>query len=83
MGGRIVADSANLDAVKEVLQQHKRELMERYQAEGVAIGKASPADDRYVIVVFLAKKQDGLTESAEVDGIPVSFRVTGRFEAQT
>ena len=77
-----MADPKNLDEVRQLLSQSKRELMEKYHAEGVAVGKMKLSDDSYVIVVYLASRRDLPTGKAEVDGVPLKFEVTGRFKAQ-
>jgi len=77
-----VADPKNLDDVRQLLQQHKRELMQKYQAQGVAVGKQNLSDDSYVIVVHLASRNELPAGEAEVEGVPLKFEVTGRFKAQ-
>ena len=72
----------NLGEVREVLQRNKRDLIEKFRAHGVAIGKRNLRDDAYVITVFMETSGDIPTEPAEVEGIPLKFEVTGKFEAQ-
>jgi len=76
------ADAKNLDYVREVLQRNKKELMRRYKSEGVGIGKRNPKDDSYVITVFMATPENIPTDPVEVEGIPIEFKVTGKFKTQ-
>lgn len=75
-------DATNLDEVRKLLSEKKRELMDRYSAEGVAIGKDEDSN-AYALVVYLEKPQDSPKEPQELDGVPIKFKVTGRFNAQT
>ncbi len=72
----------NIDDVRKVLREHKEEIIQQYQAEGVAIGKRHPKDDSYIIVVYLATHRSLLKKPVVVDGIPLQFEVTGRFKLQ-
>jgi hypothetical protein len=77
-----MTDSTNLKEVRNLLSEKKRELMDRYSAQGVAIGKDNPTDPDYVLVVYLEKAPDSPMEPQEVEGVPIRFKVTGRFKAQ-
>lgn len=73
-------DPKNLEAVRELLRREKIDLIHRFGAEGVAIGKATPGGDSYVIVVYVAEKLQGqLLTAAEINGVPLRFEVTGKF----
>lgn len=74
-------DPKNLDDVRRVLQNNKDELMRRYDAAGVGIGKRDPKDDAYVITVLMKTSQNIPTEPVEVEGVPLKFDVTGEFKA--
>lgn len=78
-----MADRKNLEDVREMLGRNKRELMQRYQAQGVGIGKQSPGDDSYVIVLYMESKRSIPAEPVEVEGIPLKFEVTGPIRLQT
>jgi hypothetical protein len=75
--------STSLEEIRKLLSGKKRELMDRYSAQGVAIGKDDPSDPGYVLIVYLEKAQDSPKEPQELDGVPIKFKVTGRFNAQT
>jgi hypothetical protein len=78
-----MADRKNLEDVRELLGRSKRELMQRYQAQGVGIGKQSPDDDGYVIVLYMESQRNVPAEPAEVEGIPLKFEVTGPIRLQS
>lgn len=71
-----------LEEVREVLARRKRELIDRFNAEGAAIGKADPKDSSYVITIYIADPSSIPDGSFEVEGIPLKFVVSGRFRAQ-
>ena len=75
-------DPKKLEDVRDVLNRNKKELMNRFNAEGVAIGKLNPTDNSYVLTVFLDTSRDIPTEPVEIEGIPLKFEVTGKFKAQ-
>jgi hypothetical protein len=75
-------DPKKLEDVRDVLNRNKKELMKRFSAEGVAIGKRNPTDDSYVLTIFLDTSRDIPTEPAEIEGIPLKFEITGKFKAQ-
>ena len=68
-----------LEAVKEVLQRHRADLMQRYRASGVAVGKSDAGDDAYAIVVYLASATDRPSQPESIEGVPLKFVVTGPF----
>jgi len=74
-----VADAPSLDAVRRILEKEKPDLMIRYSANGVAIGKASEQSDEYAIVVYVSSKPSNAPTS--IDGIPIRFVTAGPFKA--
>jgi hypothetical protein len=70
----------HLEAVREVLQRHRENIMQRYHASGVAIGKSDLGDDSYAIVVYLASAADRPSQAQSVEGVPLKFVVTGPFK---
>ena len=75
-------EKKDLEGVRDVLARRKRELIERYKAEGAAIGKARPNDSMYVITIYVADRRSVPDGSLEVEGVPLKFVVSGKFEAQ-
>lgn len=77
-----MVDNSDLAGVRNYFKLHKQEIMQRYQAHGIAIGKKHPEDNAYVIVVYLdnglAVPQGPIT----LDGIELKFEVTGQFTLQ-
>ena len=69
-----MADPRNLDTVKALKRKHEAEIMRRYGATGVAIGKSG---DEYVIVVYLAAKRADIEEPVVIEGVRLQFQVTG------
>jgi hypothetical protein len=78
-----MADKKNLEDVRELLGRTKQELMQRYRAQGVGIGKQSPSDDHYVIVLYMESKRNIPAEPVEIEGIPLKFEVTGPIRLQS
>lgn len=74
-----LADPANLESVRELLHRKREELIRRYGAVGVAIGKPRLTDSSYVIVVYLPSRSNLPAAPQSVEGVPLKFEVTGRF----
>ena len=80
--GNMMSRLPDLETVRRVLRE-KRDLIRRqFPSTGMGIGKDS-ATGGYNIVVYLATARDMPIEPVEIDGVPVAFSVTGRFEAQS
>lgn len=75
-----MVDPKNLQEVRNYLQMHKDEIMHTYQAIGTGIGKNFPADNSYVIVVYLANKKQQPLNPVVLDNIPLQFVVTGEIK---
>jgi hypothetical protein len=73
-----MADSTRIESAREVLARHKDEIMRTYQAVGVGLGKQSPTDQSYAIVVYLESARHRPQGPVSYEGIPVKFEVTGR-----
>ena len=43
---------SDLERVREVLARRKQEILSKYQAVGVGIGKEDPSSPKHVVVVF-------------------------------
>ena len=74
-----MVDQTNLETVRAFLKNHKEEIIKRYQAEGVAIGKEHPDDKDYVIVVYLHDAKQKPNDPVILDNIKLKFEVTGSF----
>ena len=74
-----MVDTKNLESVRAYLQEHKAEIIEKYSANGVAIGKQNLTNDHYVIVVYLQDLGQLPKQPVRVNGIPLKFEVTGTF----
>ena len=72
-----MADPTQLESVQDVLARHKEEITHRYQAAGVGIGKANPADQAYVITVYLTSSGAREGGPVSIEGITLMFKVTG------
>ncbi|MDQ3936684.1 MAG: hypothetical protein M3340_18850 [Actinomycetota bacterium] len=66
-----------VERVREVLDRHRDELMERHRAVGIGIGAETPPDRGAAIVVYLRSADDLPAESVEVESVRVRFEVTG------
>jgi hypothetical protein len=80
MGVDTMTDAGDLQAVRALLSAHREELMRRYKAHGVGVGREG---ETYVIVVYLdsaAQRPDG---DVKLEGVPLKFEVTGPFTTQT
>ena len=78
-----MADAANLEFVRGVLNRHREELRQRFRAVGIGIGKQAPSSAQHAIVVYLANSGDMPSEPVEVESVPVRFEVTGEFTPYT
>ena len=69
----------SLEDVRELLNIRKDDIIRKYRAEGVGIGKLTPQVESYAIVVYIAHK--GLKPKREIviDGISLRFEITGKF----
>jgi hypothetical protein len=76
------SDPQKLEDVRSVLHRNKADIIQRYRAEGVAIGKRQPRDESYVIVVYLSSRDKLPAEAVEIEGIPLHFEITGKFKLQ-
>jgi hypothetical protein len=79
LASSVVADPTDIESVRELLRRKRSELIATYAATGVAIGKREPADQAYVLVVYLASRSMMPAEPHSLEGIPLKFEVTGRF----
>ncbi len=73
-------DASNLDHVRQVLEQHREEILARYHAVGVGIGKFNLSDPGYVITVYLESASDRPTAPGSIEDVPLKFEVTGTFK---
>jgi hypothetical protein len=76
MSGR-VGDEAS---VRRVLDAHRQEIMQRFHAVGVGLGRDG-AD--YVVTVFLSSEDDRPRVEVSIEGVRLKFEVTGPFRAQS
>lgn len=75
-----MANAASLDEVRALFQARKAELIAQYHAEGAGIGKGPGGE--YEIVVYLAEEKARPIERAALEGVPIRFEVTGKFQPQ-
>lgn len=69
-------NSPDIGAVRAVLERNKLELIARYDAAGVGIGREG---DDTVIVIYLKTEQPPPLGEIAVEGVPLKFVVTGPF----
>lgn len=74
-----MATPTDLEHARAVKRAHGAALMERYQASGLAIGRQ---DEEYVLVVYLPAPRPDLAAPVAIDGVRLTFEVTGRFRVQ-
>lgn len=74
-----MTDPKDLEAVRALLDRHRKELMEQYQAEGVGVGRDRKG---YVIVVYLTSARQRPARPVHLEGVPLKFEVTGPFTTQ-
>lgn len=79
-GATGMADTKDLDYVRVVRQRHQEELLTRYHAVGMGIGRQAPPGEGYAIVVYLQSRRDLPDSPKEVEGVPLRFEVTGVIE---
>ena len=74
-----MAEAVDLGSVRRVRDRHRDELLDRFQAVGLGIGKRD-ADDGggYVLVVYLDSERHRPEVPVSVEGVPIRFEVTGR-----
>lgn len=65
-----------LERTRAVLARHRERLVEEHGATGSGIGRDG---DRYVIVLYVESPRGEAEPLPEIEGVPVQFRVTGRF----
>ena len=73
-----MADPFDLESIRVLVKERGQEIIEKYNAEGIGIGKAYPGATSYVIVVYLAFKGRSIDEQEGFEGIPLKFEVTGK-----
>jgi hypothetical protein len=79
-GAGVMTDSQDLNYVRLVRQRYQEEILTRYHAVGMGIGRQSPPGDGYAIVVYLQSRQDLPESPIKVEGVPLQFEVTGVIE---
>jgi hypothetical protein len=72
-----MADPRSLEEVRAVLERNREALVRDYDAVGTGIGKVDPSSDRYVITVYLHSAGDAPATPRSLEGVDVSFVVTG------
>lgn len=72
-----MVDRRDPEQVSRVLDRHREEIVRTYGAIGSAVGKRDPADDEYVIVVYLRSAEEIPPQPVSIEGVPVKFVVTG------
>jgi hypothetical protein len=77
-----MADPRSLEEVRAVLEQNRDSLVRDYGAVGTGIGKADPPSDRYVITVYLRSASMRPDRPLAIEGIDISFVVTGEIVTQ-
>jgi hypothetical protein len=75
-----MADPTRLEAVRDVLERHREDILRAFRATGVAIGKQDLKDASYVLVVYLASAADRPAHAEPIEGVPLKFVVTGTFK---
>lgn len=75
-----MADSKDLQKVRYVLRRHREQIIKKYQAEGVGIGKNDPKDEKHVITVYLRTGLNMPKESVTIEDVPLKFEITGKFK---
>lgn len=71
-----MADPSDLYDVRRVLSERRDELLSRFEAHGIGIGRG---DSGYVIVIYLDSPEDRPADAPDVEGVPLKFEVTGPF----
>lgn len=75
-----MADMQDLNHVRLVRQRYQEEILTRYHAVGMGIGKQPAPGSGYAIVVYLRSRHDLPESSIKVEGVPLRFEVTGVIE---
>lgn len=70
-----MSDPIDLATVRAVLERHRDDLLQRYRANGVGIGKDG---SDYTIVVYVSTRDNA---PIKLEGVPVKFEVAGPFTA--
>lgn len=76
-----MADPRSLREVRAVLAEHREELMRRFSAAGVGIGRPDPGGS-YVITVYVTDPAHARVAPDPIDGVPVRCLPAGPFHAQ-
>jgi hypothetical protein len=71
-----MSDPEDLRAVQALLERRRDELIARYDAAGVGIGREG---GDYVIVVYLKSEKHRPREEVALEGVQLKFMVTGPF----
>lgn len=69
-------DCPDIDTVRAVLERSRPELIARYDAAGVGIGREG---EGCVIVVYLKSDRHQPPGETALEGVPLKFVVTGPF----
>jgi hypothetical protein len=70
----------DLGRVREVLRRNRTLILSTYHAVGVGIGK-DPADrTSFAIIVYLPRPGEQPRTRVTIEGVPLSFLVTGQFK---
>jgi hypothetical protein len=78
-----VADATDLASVRQVLQEHREQIIRDYHAVGVGVGAKDGSSGEYAIVVYLKSERDVPSQPVTVDGVSIQFVVTGEFRAHS
>lgn len=69
----------DLKTVSSVLERHRAEITQRFEAVGTGIGKS---DGEYVITVYLGHTGHPPNGEVTIEGIRLKFEITGEFRPQ-
>lgn len=74
-----MTDSMDLKCVRAVLARRRQEIIDRYGAQGVGVGREP---EGHVIVVYLRSARQRPQQEERIDGVRLKFEVTGPFTTQ-
>jgi hypothetical protein len=74
-----MANPSNLDDVRALLALRKDELLKRYNANGIAVGKSTTNPNQYAIVVYVQSPPDSTKNS--IEGVELRLVGAGPFKA--
>lgn len=75
-------EAVDFGCAQGVRDRHKDELLNRFQAVGLGIGKQGvEAGGGYVIVVYLDSEHQRPEAPVSVEGVPIRFEVIGQVRA--